>query len=140
MPPANPGSRELALQSDSGSRTYPAHIHYYPALQKYPLSGAAFWDAAYDSTRKLAYFTDENKIEVFDLAGRTWLQPITFPAGVYARSFRFMALSPTADYLAVTDWNNGSLVTIDLGTRTFKQDISWHRSLRRLRITKADFQ
>ena len=123
MPAAVPGFADLELQSDSGTRTYPKRIHYYPALQKYPLPSAALWDGVYDGTRKLAYFTDVDKVQIFDVPGRAWLQPITLPAGVYARNLCFMALSPNADYLAVTDADNGSLITIDLASRAFRQEI-----------------
>jgi hypothetical protein len=78
----------------------------------------------YDSVRKMVYYTESDRVDVFSTGSRTWQSPIVIPAGVHPRGMRLAATSPQGAYLAVTDAANESVIVIDLSTRTYLREVS----------------
>jgi hypothetical protein len=126
VPAGVAGTADVVLQTADGSRTYPRAFRYYPATQKYSLPGLALLMGIYDPGRRLVYYIEADKVDVFSTASRTWLSPIQLPQVSVARKMRFAALSPKADILAVTDAGNETLLVIDLASRSVTRELSLH--------------
>jgi hypothetical protein len=124
IPSGSPGSADLTIQTSDGTSVYRNFMHYYPPILKYPLSGSELRIGLYDSSRKLLYFTQSDRVAVFSVASRSWLAPITLPAASNTREVRFAALSPQAGYLAITDAGTGSLIVIDLAKKSIVREVS----------------
>ncbi len=95
---------DVTVTSSSVSATAPAALSYLPAVQQFPLSGAALAQGIYDSYRDVYYFTDTSKIQVFSKTLGRWLAPISIaaPPGAAQRLWG-IALSPDGTKLAVAD-------------------------------------
>ncbi len=104
IPPGSVGSVGVTVTTSSGSATAPAGLTYIGAIQQFPLAGSALVQGIYDPIRDLYYFTDASKIQVFSLAQKKWLTPISIPApGGAAQRLWGLALSPDGSKLAVAD-------------------------------------
>jgi hypothetical protein len=105
IPSGTSGSSvDIAAVSGDGEATAHAALSYLPAIQQFPLSGAALAQGIYDRYTDLYYFTDANKIQVFSKAQAAWQTPITIPPpkGATQRLWG-IALSPDGTKLAIGD-------------------------------------
>jgi hypothetical protein len=123
IPPGPAGRSDLTLQTEDGSHTYRNSIRYYPAPEMYPLPGSTLWMGIYDPTRRLLYFTANDRVNVFSTVSESWLASIGLPLAPNLRRVRYVALSPHAGYLAVTDPGNSSLIVIDLSSQALLREV-----------------
>jgi len=102
LPAGNAGSQaDVAISNADGSTTVLKAVQYLPAVQQYPLAGAALVQGIYDPKRDVYYFTDQTQIRVFSRTKAQWLAPIPMPAG--AQRLWGISLSPDGSKLAVSD-------------------------------------
>jgi hypothetical protein len=113
IPPAVTGSADVTVTTPSGSVTVNGGMTYLPAIQQYPLNGAALAQGIYDPYTDLYYFTDANEIRVFSMADVTWQLPIGI-AG--AERLWGIALSPDGTKLVVTDVLGAAVYLLNPGT------------------------
>ncbi len=108
-------SADITVTTQSGTVTLPAGMHYLPAVQQFPLNGAALAQGIYDAKRDLYYFTDAAEIQVFSKNEGQWLTPIQVPAAPKGVTHRLwgIALSPDGSKLAVSDANAGMIYLIN---------------------------
>ncbi len=104
-------SAAVTVTTSSGSATSPASLHYLPAIQQIPVSGASLAQGIYDRHRNLFYFTDANAIRVFSRVTQTWLPSLTVPGSDHR--LWAMALSPDGSKLVVSDPPTGSIYLLD---------------------------
>jgi IPT/TIG domain len=109
IPPGAAGSTaDVTITAGSGTTTTTGAMTYLPALEQFPLAGSSLMQGIYDPLRDVYYFTDTNRIQVFSLPQRAWLNPITIPAPQgTTQSLRGIALSADASKLAVADYQAG---------------------------------
>lgn len=116
IPPGAAGtSADVTVTSSSGTATASGALRYLPAVQQFPLTGAALAQGIYDATRDLYYFTDASEIRVFSRTQAQWLSPIQVPAAPTGTTHRLwgIALSPDGSKLAVADGGADMLYLID---------------------------
>jgi WD40 repeat protein len=114
IPPGAVGSVGVTVTTSSGSATAPAGLTYIAATEQFPLARSALVQGIYDPIRDLYYFTDASKIQVFSLAQKKWLTPISIPApGGAAQRLWGLALSPDGSKLAVADAQANVVYLVD---------------------------
>jgi len=112
-PPGSPGSADLTVKTPSGTTTAPAAFQYLQNLSVFPFSGKLRF-VSYDRPRQRVYMTNTQEIEVFDLATRGFLPPLTPPGGPRANSDLYQAvLSPDGSKLAVADFGAQAVYILD---------------------------
>jgi YVTN family beta-propeller protein len=112
LPPGVAGtSADISVTTSSGSTTLAGGMHYLPAIQQFPLSGASLAQGIYDSHRDLFYFSDTNSIRVFSRTNQTWMPSMTV-TGTGHRLWA-MSLSPDGSKLVVSDPPTGSIYLFD---------------------------
>jgi len=115
IPAGSPGtSASVAVSNAAGSATTPNAIQYLPAIQQFPLNGAALVQGIYDSKRSLYYFTDQTQVRVFSRSSGQFLTSIPMPAG--ASRLWGIALSPDGSKLAVSDTGTNEIYVLDPDT------------------------
>lgn len=102
---------DITVSNGAGSTTAAKAIQYLPAIQQYPLAGAALVQGIYDSTRDVYYFSDQTQIRVFSKTKAQWLSPIPMPAG--AQRLWALSLSPNGATLAVSDAASSQIFTLN---------------------------
>lgn len=111
-------SANITVTTPSGTATLKNAVTYLPAVQQYPLAGAALAQGIYDPNTSLYYFTDAGVIQVFSRTQGKWLTPIAVPvapAGVAHRLWG-IALSQDGTKLAVSDWNTEMIYVLNPAT------------------------
>lgn len=78
-------------------------MSYLPAVQQFPLSGAALAQGIYDPKRDLYYFTDAAQVRVFSKTQGEWLSPMNVLTPAVNHRLWGIALSPDGSKLAVSD-------------------------------------
>ena len=104
-------SSDITVTTSSGSTTLTGGMHYLPAIQQIPLSGASLAQGIYDSHRDLFYFSDTNAIRVFSRTNQTWMPSMTL--STTGHRLWAMALSPDGSKLVVSDPPTGSIYLFD---------------------------
>jgi hypothetical protein len=109
----------VSVTSSSGTATAEAALSYLPGVKQFPLAGSSLAQGIYDPVRKVYYFTDASKIQVFSLSQSKWLSPISItpPAGTASRLWG-ISLSPDGSKLAVADAGAGVVYLIDPASPT----------------------
>jgi hypothetical protein len=101
LPPGISGlDADITISDAAGSTTAAKAVHYFPAVQKFPLPGSVLVQGVYDPRRDVYYFSDATVVQVFSRT-RGWLAPIPMPAG--ATRLWGLSLSPDGTKLAVSD-------------------------------------
>jgi hypothetical protein len=116
IPPGATGtSSDVTVSTPSGSTTASTSLRYLPAMQQFPLAGAALAQGIYDPKRSLYYFTDASEIRVFSRTQGQWLSPMQVPASPPGTAHRLwgIALSPDGSKLAVSDAGAAMIYLID---------------------------
>jgi len=78
VPPGTPGYADITVSTPAGSTIVSNGFQYLASAQVYPVLGALD-DIIYDQARQRLYVTNQplNRVEIFDLATRQYLSPIT---------------------------------------------------------------
>jgi hypothetical protein len=114
FPPGTAGTTaDVTLQTADGSATGHGSIHYVPALQSYPLAGAALMQGVYDPHRSVLYFTDSAQVDVFSPVSESWLSPIPISFTNTNSRLVGVALSPDGNTLAVSDAGNSAIYVLN---------------------------
>jgi hypothetical protein len=101
IPPGTAGSAaDVSVTTSSGSVTVRNAISYLPAVQQFPLPGAALAQGVYEPFTDLYYFTDATEIRVFSRNDGLWQPAISIPG---AQRLWGIALSPDGSKLVVAD-------------------------------------
>jgi YVTN family beta-propeller protein len=108
-PAGLPGPADITVSNDKGSVTAPGAYKYLSSAQVFPMPGLLN-QIIYDQPRQKLYITnsDHNRIEIFSLATKAFLSPITVgtnPTGI--------AQTPDGTLLAVTNEADGTVSVID---------------------------
>lgn len=108
-PSGSSGNADVVVETPEGSTKVSSGFQYLNSVQLYPSPGAL--DAlVYDQRRQRLYISnrDHNRVEIFELAARSYLSPIAVgnqPTGV--------ALTPDGALLAVVNSGDGTISVID---------------------------
>jgi IPT/TIG domain len=102
---------DLSVSNAAGTATAAKAVHYLPAVQQFPLTGASLIQGVYDSKRDVYYFTDQTQLRVFSKTKSQWLTSIPMPAGA-SRLFG-VSLSPDKSKLAVSDAGASRVYVLD---------------------------
>jgi hypothetical protein len=114
IPPGTAGtSATVTVTTANGSANASNAFNYVSAVQAYPLAGASLMQGIYDPTRRLLYFTDQNRIDVFSPAAHAWQGPIPISYTNAASSLVGIALSPDGNTLAVSDSGNNRIYVLN---------------------------
>ena len=108
-------SADISVSDSAGSATATGAAHYLPAVQQFPLPGAALNQGIYDSLRDVYYFTDQTKIQIFSRTRGAWLTPITIPS---SSRLWGLSLSPDGSKLAISDTGNSNIYLLNPNTPT----------------------
>jgi YVTN family beta-propeller protein len=115
VPAGTSGTADVTVSTSAGTAAASGAMTYLPSTQQYPLPGAVLAQGIYDPYRQVYYFTDANKIQVFSLAQKEWLSPITIPVPGVGATQRLwsLALSPNGTELAVADIKADVIYVLD---------------------------
>ena len=103
IPPAAVGPGDVTVTTSSGSATMHNAMTYLPAVQQFPLPGAALAQGVYDPLRDVYYFTDGTSVRVFSRTIGAWLNSIPIPAAGSSERLWGISLSPDGSMLAIAD-------------------------------------
>lgn len=109
-PAGTPGAADIVITTPVGKATVTAGFHYLESVQNYTASGA-LTQAVYDRSRQRLYAADgaSNQVDVFDLASRQFLAPITVGNAPQA-----LAITPDFNTLVVSNGADSTISTVDL--------------------------
>ena len=114
IPPGTAGTpATVTLATGFGSATSATSLYYVPAVQNFPLPGAAFMQGLYDPTRGVVYFTNQSQIDVFLPSTSNWLAPITISYTNSNSRLLGVTLSPDGNTMAVSDAGNASIYLLN---------------------------
>jgi hypothetical protein len=110
LPGTSGTEADLTLANSAGIVTKPKAVTYLPAMQQFPLPGAALAQGIYDAKRDLYYFTDQTQIQIFSRAQGNWRPPVSVANAVRLWG---LALSPDGSKLAVSDAGTNLIYTMN---------------------------
>jgi hypothetical protein len=112
LPPGSPGAADIQVTSPSGTTTIAKGLHYLQSVTDYP-STDSFQFVLYDPKRQQIYLSAGDHIDVFSLAGHTFLTPITPPSLGGQRQMGRLALTPDDSRLLAVNVADNSVAVIN---------------------------
>jgi len=112
VPAGISGPANISVSTPNGIANLPQAFHYLNSVRDYAINDVP-QSLLYDRQRQRLYVSGFNRVDVFSVAGSTFLSPIFPPTLGGTRQLRGLALTPDGSKLLIANTTDHSIAIVD---------------------------